>query len=562
MKKIYFLLILGVIIAISLVAFAFIFFEREKHRNLFYSVSVNGEYAGYVEVDRYRTEDRVVYKSTDFRPRKPACETVREKNVFDKKNFRMRRFTRECMDHGAITESAYIRRMEAAFDFLARAGSKWGSASGITFVKSASVFDKDSIATYVPFVDRYDFTRGGAQSFNALYLSSGLLPPARGKVVFKSVRDEYIAVQGKKTKTELLEVRSKTLSGVHLWVSKKTRDIVQLEIDESATMIKKAAFPKKIAAKSGIPDEASYDSAEALFPSEDIALAGTVTIPKKKGKLPAILLVAGEGPYDRENGGLYTDISAHLARRGYASLRFDRRGIGKSQGDSSAVSLTDEIVDIKNALKFLSNHERTDPEKILIIAHGESCSYLPQLNFSASPAKGLIMLAMSKPVVLADFNCEYISEKVKSLKEVDKKYAETLALVERETLALIKDTKKKYVFTQGQHVFAKRMIQIRDFKALRGFEKLEIPLLLVYGKKDRYSSPDYMNEIEMAMEKLGHQQSRTVYFRSLGHFLGKLTEDTGAKERYAANPEVLETLTDWIDARCAPPVRAAGLTNE
>lgn len=559
MKKIYFLLILGVIIIISLVAFAFIFFEREKHRNLFYSVSVNGEYAGYVEVDRYRTEDRVVYKSTGFRPRKPACETIREKNVFNKKNFLMRKFTRECIDHGAETCGAYIERAGATFDFLARVGSRWSSTSGITFVKSASVFDKDSIATYVPFIDRYDFTRGGAQSFNTLYLSSGLLPPARGKIVFKSIRDEYIDVQGKKTKTEFLAVRSKTLSGVHLWVSKKTRDIVQLEIDESATMIKKAAFPKKIAAGARIPDEASYDSAEVLFPSEDIALAGTVTIPRKKGRLPAILLVAGEGPYDRENGGLYTDISAHLARRGYITLRFDRRGIGKSQGDNSAISLTDEIVDIENALKFLSNHEKTDGEMILIIAHGESCSYLPQLNFSALPAKakGLIMLATSKPVVLADLKCEYISDAVKSLMEVDKEYAGTLALVERETLALAKDTNKEYVFTQGQHVFAKRMSQIHGLRPLEGFGKLEIPLLLVYGKKDRYSSPDYIKEIEMALGKLGPQQSRTVYFRSLGHFLGTLTEDTGAKKRYVANPEVLETLTDWINARCA-----AGLTNE
>ncbi|MCQ9207460.1 MAG: alpha/beta hydrolase [Omnitrophica bacterium] len=557
MRKIYFFLILGVIIIISLTSFTFIFFEKEKHRNLFYSISRNSKYAGYVEVDRYRTEDRVVYKSMEFRPQKLACEMIREKNVFNKKNFLMRKFTRECIDYGALTYGTYIKRDGEAFDFLARAGSRWSAASGITSVKNVSVFDKDSIATYIPFIDRYDFTRGGAQSFNALYLSSGLLPPGRGKIIFRSIRDEYINVQGKKTKTEFLAVKSKTLSGIHLWVSKKTRDIVRLEIDESTTVIKKAAFPKKIATGIRIPREASYDSTEVLFPSEDIALAGTVTIPKKEGRLPAILLVAGEGPYDRENGGLYTGISAHLARRGYITLRFDRRGIGKSQSDNSAISLTDEIVDIENALKFLSSHEKTDKERILIIAHGESCSYLPRLNFPALPVKGLIMLAASKPAAPADFEREYTSDKAKSLGDIDKNYAETLALVKRETLALIKDTKKEYVFTQGQHVFAKRMSQIRDFRALEGFGELEIPLLLVYGKKDRYSSPDYLKEIEIATKKLGPQQFRIVYFRSLGHFLGKLTEDSGAKKRYAANPEVLETLTDWIDARCA-----AGLTNE
>lgn len=76
-------------------------------------------------------------------------------------------------------------------------------------------------------------------------------------------------------------------------------------------------------------------------------LAATLTVPKSPGR--AIVLVHGGG-VTREEGGFFTRLAAGLAEGGVASLRFDLRGHGESEGHQEELTLSTILNDIATAI--------------------------------------------------------------------------------------------------------------------------------------------------------------------------------------------------------------------
>src|SRR5262249_17023453 len=110
-----------------------------------------------------------------------------------------------------------------------------------------------------------------------------------------------------------------------------------------------------------------------------VKLAGTLTLPRgTKGRLPAVVLICGSGPVDRNSfssGHMpFLVLADHLTRRGLAGLRFDARGIGKSGGKAGLASTEERVQDIEGALAFLRKHKDIDPKRIGLIGHSEGAS--------------------------------------------------------------------------------------------------------------------------------------------------------------------------------------------
>lgn len=550
MRNMYVLLTASIIVMVALIAFTFLFFEKEKHQSFTYGTVIDDTQVGHVKVDRYKTEDNIIYKSTRFYPERPGGPIIHEKIVFDRKSFALLKYAKERKAYGTAVWSVNIGEAGENLEFLGRFLSKFSTVSNLPHAGDMSVFDGRSIVTYMPFVDKYNFSRGGAQSFNALYAPSNLLPPANGKIVFRSIKDEYIAVNGKKIKTECLVVKAKNLPERRIWVAKNDRSIVKLDIPIESTLIKKIKASDGLGARHREAVVDSCDSNEVIFPSGDIALAGTLTLPRGgEGRLPCVLLVTGEGPYNRENDGLYTEISRYLAKHGFLTLRYDKRGIGKSQGDNAEASLAAEVQDIKSALKYLISRRRADKDKAFILAHGQACSYLALGDFSESPIRGMVMLALSRPFPLLDFECEFVRDQIKASSETDKEYAETLEMLKAQTLVRVKDTKKDFDIICGKRVFLKRVHELLEFRPVERFKTLAIPLVIIYGKKDKFGSPSYVKDVEKSVGESGAQKRSVVYFRGLGRFFGDIKEDKNKGGAYRVNEEVLETVLSWLEEK-------------
>jgi pimeloyl-ACP methyl ester carboxylesterase len=106
-------------------------------------------------------------------------------------------------------------------------------------------------------------------------------------------------------------------------------------------------------------------------------LACTVTRPAKGERAPAVVLLKGTGPQDRdgnneaEHYGLHRAIAAHLAAHGVASLRCDSRGFGGSTGRFWDGTFATYVRDAHAMLAALRRTGGVDDTRIGIVGHSE-----------------------------------------------------------------------------------------------------------------------------------------------------------------------------------------------
>ncbi|GAG41040.1 unnamed protein product, partial [marine sediment metagenome] len=142
MRNVYIVLVIAIVLTVLLVVFAFLFLEREKHRSFFYTIEIGGVKIGHIETDRYKTEDKVIYKSVSLRPKELNRKLINEKLVFDRKGLKLEEFTKESKNFGAMIEALYIQNNKSGtFNFLAEVQSKFSTVSDIVHRKDFSLFD-------------------------------------------------------------------------------------------------------------------------------------------------------------------------------------------------------------------------------------------------------------------------------------------------------------------------------------------------------------------------------------------------------------------------------------
>ena len=106
-----------------------------------------------------------------------------------------------------------------------------------------------------------------------------------------------------------------------------------------------------------------------------VTLAGTLTLPKGGGPFPAVVLVSGSGPQDRDETLFghkpFLVLADHLTRQGVAVLRYDDRGVGISTGDHAKALTADFATDAAAAVAYLHGRKEIDPKRIGIAGHSE-----------------------------------------------------------------------------------------------------------------------------------------------------------------------------------------------
>ena len=129
-------------------------------------------------------------------------------------------------------------------------------------------------------------------------------------------------------------------------------------------------------------------------------ISGTLLVPERKQKLPVVLIIAGSGPVDR-NGNLgdlvhtnaYQMIADSLSKKGIATLRYDKRGVGESAaagGSESDLSFDDGINDAAAFIQMLKADTRFS--KVIVLGHSEG-SLVGMVAADHAKADGYISIA-------------------------------------------------------------------------------------------------------------------------------------------------------------------------
>ncbi len=106
-----------------------------------------------------------------------------------------------------------------------------------------------------------------------------------------------------------------------------------------------------------------------------IQIAGTLSLPSGTGPFPCLILITGSGPQDRDETILghkpFAIIADTLAKLGWATFRYDERGVAASTGYFSTATSADFASDVAVIFSYLQKHSKLNPKKIGLLGHSE-----------------------------------------------------------------------------------------------------------------------------------------------------------------------------------------------
>lgn len=334
-----------------------------------------------------------------------------------------------------------------------------------------------------------------------------------------------------------------------------------------------------------------YNHEEVTFINGDITFAGTLTIPKTEGKHPAVVMITGSGPQNRDEELFgfkpFKIIADYLTRNGIAVLRYDDRGVGGSTGKNVSESTTEEFAgDVLEAVKFLKTRSDINAEQIGLIGHSEGGIVAPLaaveskdiafiVLIAGTGVKGidiikeqsaLIMRAENTPedeikenlelqerifeVIISNGDIEEIRKDL--AKSVLKSYEE-LPEEQKKTITDKDEYIKSMVDLQLRQLESPWMKYFLSYNPAPALEKVTCPVLMLFGELDLQVLPSQNKEpMEKALEKGGNKDFKTVVFPKANH-LFQLAE-TGSPSEYATLPkefvpDFLDIIKDWITER-------------
>ncbi len=320
-----------------------------------------------------------------------------------------------------------------------------------------------------------------------------------------------------------------------------------------------------------------YDAEEVTVASGEVRLAGAFTHPKQGGPFAALLLVTGSGPQDRDETVFdqkpFLVIADYLTRAGYAVLRLDDRGTGKSTGNFQVSGLNEFTDDALAAIAWLKARPDVNGKRIGILGHSEGGMVGPLAAIRSSDVAFLIMLAgPAQP--FEDLLIEQSSGMMRAA-GAPEAAIEYNTKISHETFAILRQEPEpaqarkrlhqlveEWKFKEEQPELAAQLEaglekllspEIRSafaYSAADTLAKLRCPVLALYGGKDLQVPADSNALAAAAAFATGHVPSFTIEkLAGLNHLFQ--TAKTGAVTEYAQSeetisPRALETIGAWL----------------
>jgi uncharacterized protein len=150
----------------------------------------------------------------------------------------------------------------------------------------------------------------------------------------------------------------------------------------------------------GYADPARFDEADVILGTGPLAVPGTFSLPHAPGPLPAVVLLGGSGPEDRD-GSIgrskpLKDLAWGLASRGVAVLRFDKVTHAHPDlvSENRAFTVADEYLPAAlAAIGLLQAHPAIDPARVFVAGHSLGGTIAPRVAAAEPSVAGLVMLA-------------------------------------------------------------------------------------------------------------------------------------------------------------------------
>jgi len=346
------------------------------------------------------------------------------------------------------------------------------------------------------------------------------------------------------------------MGSAHPLLLKRVKDQAELELKRPQNPVKPYPYRE---------DEVTYDNKE-----QNVTLAATFTIPQGTGPFPAVLLITGSGPQDRDESLLghkpFLVLSDYLTRHGIAVLRADDRGVGKSTGVFAKATTADFATDTEAGVAYLKTRAEVDPHKIGLIGHSEGAVIAPMVAARNKDVAFIVMMAGTgvpgDQVLVAQGEAIQVASG-KSPEEAAKDAAKeremlTLVETEKDQAVLEKELKEKLAGEVPDAQIGMQIAQVTSpwfryfltYDPATALRKVTCPVLVLNGEKDKQVLPSQnLPPIRKALEEAGNKHFEIDELPGLNHLLQ--TAKTGAPAEYAEieetmSPLALDKMASWI----------------
>jgi len=329
----------------------------------------------------------------------------------------------------------------------------------------------------------------------------------------------------------------------------------------------------------------SYYSEDVTFQNTkaNISLSGTLTLPKKNGFFPSVILITGSGPQNRNEELLghkpFLVISDYLTKKGIAVLRYDDRGIGDSKGDFKTATTVDFATDVESAINYLQTRKEINKNKIGLVGHSEGgliasivaskskdISFIVLLAGTGIQGDKLLLLQqklISRAKGISETDIKKSNQTNVKLFEIviqsndNQKFKTDLTNHIKETLKSDTSieipnglTKEEFISIQVNQISNPWMQYFIKFNPASVLEKVKCPVLAMNGEKDlQVPSNENLTAIKNALKIGGNENVTIKEFPRLNHLFQECK--TGLPNEYAKieqtfSPIVLTEISNWI----------------
>ena len=325
-----------------------------------------------------------------------------------------------------------------------------------------------------------------------------------------------------------------------------------------------------------------YRSEEVTVRNErdGINLAGTLTLPEKGTKFPAVVMVTGSGAQNRDEEIMghkpFFVIADYLTRNGIAVLRCDDRGTAASQGTHATATNEDFATDTEAMVNYLRSRKEINAKKIGIIGHsaGGIIAFIvakkdPSIAFVVSLAGAgvrgdslmlkqveLISKSQGMPDAVWQGMKPSIRNRYAILQQTDKTpeelqkelYADVTKTMSPEQLKDLNTIQQ--LSAQISSMTSPWYLHFMRYDPAQDLKKLKCPVLALNGEKDiQVDAAMNLTAIQERVTGNGNKNVTVKAYPNLNHLFqtcekGTLAEYGQLEE--TINPEVLKDIIEWI----------------
>jgi pimeloyl-ACP methyl ester carboxylesterase len=166
-----------------------------------------------------------------------------------------------------------------------------------------------------------------------------------------------------------------------------------------------------------------------IFEWRDISLAGTLHLPSTAGPHPAVLMLQGSGPGDRDADGFFPQIRDTFLSHGIAVYSFDRPGCGSSTGDWRHYALYDRTDQAVAALDLLRKHEAIDAQRVGVWGHSQG-GWLVQMLGAQDQTLAFVIANSGAAITVDEQNLAGCAQTMRESGKSDEEIAQALVFLD------------------------------------------------------------------------------------------------------------------------------------